>query len=50
MVKKLVIIIITVTLFISIFIAGYVSNADTKGGLKSKGLAYNMPNNKGTLV
>jgi PKD repeat protein len=48
MVKKLVIIIITVTLFISIYIAGYVSNADTKGGLKSKGLAYTMPNNNGS--
>jgi hypothetical protein len=48
MVKKLVITVITLTLFISICIVGYVLNADTKGGLKAKGLGYTMPNNNGS--
>lgn len=48
MVKKFVITIIVLTLFVSVWILGCDLNADTKGGLKSSGFAYTMPNNNGT--
>lgn len=47
MVKKLVITMSILTLFVPICILGYELNVDTKGGLKSKGFAYTMPNNNG---
>lgn len=48
MAKKIAITIILLTLFVSTCLLGYHLNIETKRGLKSKGLAYTMPDNNGS--